>query len=116
MEELQIAINENLKYQKKIKRKNYTKPELFNIINDYISKNGLICYGGMAINMSLPKDKKFYRDNDVPDYDFFSNNAIPDIIELTDIIAKKYHDIEVKSALNAGTYKIFVNFAFSYSV
>ena len=50
MEELQIAINENLQFQKKIKRKTYTKPELFNIINDYISKHELICYGGMAIN------------------------------------------------------------------
>jgi len=74
-----------------------------------MKRKELIGYGGMAINMSLPKDKKFYRDNDVPDYDFFSNKAIPDIIELSDIIAKTYPDIEVKSALNAGTYKIFVN-------
>jgi hypothetical protein len=33
MEELQIAINENLKYQKQMKRDNYTKPELFNAPN-----------------------------------------------------------------------------------
>ena len=106
---LESALFENQKIQKERKKKLYTKPELFKMVEEFMKRKELIGYGGMAINMSLPKDKKFYRDNDVPDYDFFSNNAIPDIIELTDIIAKKYHDIEVKSALNAGTYKIFVN-------
>lgn len=111
MEELQIAINENLKYQKKIKRKNYTKPELFNIINDYISRNQLICYGGMAINNIIPeKSERFYDEIDIPDYDCFSKNAIRDAKSLSQIIRTKYENVEVKSAMFKGTYKIFVNF------
>jgi len=111
MEELQIAINENLKYQKKIKRKNYTKPELFNIINHYISHNKLICYGGMAINNIIPeRSERFYDEIDIPDYDCFSKNAIKDAKELSQIIRKNYENVEVKSAMFKGTYKIFVNF------
>ena len=111
MEELQIAINENLKYQKQIKRNNYTKPELFNIINDYISKNQLICYGGMAINNIIPeKTERFYDEIDIPDYDCFSPNAIKDAKLLSQILITKYENIEVKSAMFKGTYKIFINF------
>jgi len=105
---LESALFENQKIQKDRKRKLYTKPILFKTVEEFMKRKELIGYGGMAINMSLPKDKKFYRDNDVPDYDFFSNKAIPDIIELSDILAKT-NDVEVKSALNPGTYKIFVN-------
>jgi hypothetical protein len=111
MEELQIAINENLKYQKKIKRKNYTKPELFNIINEYISKNELICYGGMAINNIIPeKSERFYDEIDIPDYDCFSKNALNDAKKLSQSISKNYENVEVKSAMFKGTYKIFINF------
>jgi hypothetical protein len=106
---LESALFENQKIQKERKKKLYTKPELFKIVEEFMKRKELIGYGGMAINMTLPKDKQFYRDNDVPDYDFFSNNAIPDIIELSNIISKKYDVIEVKSALNDGTYKLFVN-------
>jgi hypothetical protein len=111
MEELQNAINENLKYQKQIKRKNYTKPELFNIINDYISKNKLICYGGMAINNIIPESsERFYDEIDIPDYDCFTPNAIKDAKILSQLLRTNYENIEVKSAMFKGTYKIFVNF------
>ena len=111
MEELQNAINENLKYQKQIKRKNYTKPELFNIINDYISKNELICYGGMAINNIIPESsERFYDEVDIPDYDCFTPNAIKDAKLLSQLLRTNYENVEVKSAMFKGTYKIFVNF------
>jgi hypothetical protein len=111
MEELQIAINENLKYQKQIKRKNYTKPELFNIINDYISTHELICYGGMAINNIIPESsERFYDDVDIPDYDCFTPNAIKDAKTLSQLLRTKYENVEVKSAMFKGTYKVFVNF------
>lgn len=111
MEELQFAINENLKYQKKIKRKNYTKPELFNIIDDFISKYKLICYGGMAINNIIPeRSERFYDEVDIPDYDCFTTNAISHAKKLSQIISNNYENVEVKSATFKGTYKIFVNF------
>ena len=107
--ELDTALIENQRIQKEQKKKLYTKPALFRTVDEYMIRKQLIGYGGMAINMTLPKDKKFYADNDVPDYDFFSTKAIPDIIELSDILGKTYDDVEVKTALVAGTYKIFVN-------
>jgi hypothetical protein len=111
MEELQIAINENLQFQKKIKRKTYTKPELFNIINDYISKNELICYGGMAINNIIPKkSERFYDEIDIPDYDCFTKDGITHAKKLSQLLRNDYENIEVKSAIFKGTYKIFVNF------
>ena len=111
MEELQIAINENLKHQKKIKRKNYTKPELFNIINEYISTHKLICYGGMAINNIIPNNtERFYDEIDIPDYDCFTTDAINDAKKLSQLISNNYENVEVKSAMFKGTYKIFVNF------
>jgi hypothetical protein len=111
MEELQIAINENLQFQKKIKRKTYTKPELFNIINDYISKHELICYGGMAINNIIPKkSERFYDEIDIPDYDCFTKDGIKHAKKLSQLLRNDYENIEVKSAIFKGTYKIFVNF------
>uniref|UniRef100_A0A6C0ES38 Poly(A) polymerase catalytic subunit domain-containing protein n=1 Tax=viral metagenome TaxID=1070528 RepID=A0A6C0ES38_9ZZZZ len=107
MEELQTAITENLKYQKKIKRHKYTKPILFNIIDHFISSNQLICYGGIAINTIIPKER-FYDEVDIPDYDCFTKNAIKDAKELA-IQLSKYETVEVKAAMFKGTYKIFVN-------
>ncbi len=106
------AIKINEKYQKKNKLKKYTKPELFYNIEKFMLSKKLIGYGGMAINILLPKEKQFYEYIDVPDYDFFSPNAKKDAVELSIILSKTYNEIEVevKSAMNEGTFKIFVNF------
>ena len=77
---LEAALFENQKIQKERKKKLHTKPELFKMVEDFMKRKELIGYGGMAINMSLPKDKKFYRDKEVHEYDFFSNKAIPHLI------------------------------------
>lgn len=104
------AIKINEKYQKKNKLKKFTKPDLFYNIEKYLIFKKLIGYGGMAINILLPRDKQFYEYDDVPDYDFFSPNAKRDAIELSKILSNNYDEIEVKSAVNEGTFKIFVNF------
>ncbi len=106
------AIKLNEKYQKKNKLKKYTKPEIFYNIERFFLSKKLIGYGGMAINVLLPTEKQFYEYIDVPDYDFFSPNAKKDAIELSLILSKTYKDIEieVKSGMNEGTFKIFVNF------
>lgn len=82
------------------------------IVEQFISKKHLICYGGTAINAILPKEVQFYnREMEVPDYDFFSANALNDAIELSDIFyAKGYLNVETKAAVHHGTYKVFVNF------
>lgn len=110
MEQLENALIINEKYQKQFRKQRRTKPELFVMIETFMIRKKLIGYGGMAINSLLPKDKQFYDEDDVPDYDLFSPNAISDSIELANTISHQFTDIEVKSGLNEGTYKIFVNF------
>jgi hypothetical protein len=107
--DLEEALVENLKQQKQLRKQRYTRPELFIMIEDFMIKNKLIGYGGMAINALLPADKQFYSDIDVPDYDFFSPTAEKHAIELSNYIYKLNQEVEVKSALFEGTYKIFVN-------
>ena len=107
---IQTAIKKNIQYQKKYKKKKYTKPLLFHVIEDFIAKHGLICYGGMAINAFLPNEKQFYDKTDIPDYDCFSPDSVEHAIELANILSAKMENVEVKSAMFPGTLKIFVNF------
>ena len=64
------------------------------------------------MNNILPKSDQFYdKDIELPDYDFYSVNAKEDAIELADIYySKGYVEIEAKSAVHPGTYKVYVNF------
>ena len=109
--DIKDAIKYNLKYQKKNRKNKYTKPDYFILIEEFIEKKELICYGGTAINNYLPKDKKFYEDDDIPDYDCYSVNSLNDAVELANILTQNnIENIEVKSAMFKGTYKIFINF------
>ena len=112
MEQLEKAIRINQVEQQKQKKKNYTKPIVFAQIEQFIRDKGLIGYGGTAINHALPKEFHFYQSSDIPDYDFFSTNAIQDIRELADRLSKSdsFTNIEVKPAIFQGTYKLFVNY------
>lgn len=85
---------------------------MIRIVEDFLARKKLICYGGTAINNILPKYAQFYdRDYEIPDYDFFSANALDDAKELADIFFKEgYLDVEAKSGVHEGTYKVFVNF------
>lgn len=109
IEILENALRDNLKQQKQLRKQKYTRPELFIVIEEFMIQHKLIGYGGMAINSLLPIDKQFYSDIDVPDYDFFSPTAEKHAIELSQRIHKLKQDVEIKSALFEGTYKIFVN-------
>jgi len=107
---IESAIQQNLKYKKIHRKKTYTKPLLFILIEKFIATNGLICYGGMAINSYLPYDKQFYDNTDIPDYDCFSVNSIKYSVELANLLAKHMENVEVKSGIFPGTIKIYVNF------
>ena len=86
--------------------------KIIEILENFLKKKSLICYGGTAINNILPKSSQFYnKDLEIPDYDFFSPNALDDAIELADIYFKAgYEDVEAKSGVHHGTYKVYVNF------
>jgi hypothetical protein len=82
------------------------------IVEDFIVHKKLVCYGGTAINNILPKYAQFYnKDIEIPDYDFYSANALDDAKELADIYyAAGYKDVEAKAGVHMGTFKVFVNF------
>ena len=86
--------------------------KIIDIVEEFIKKKKLVCYGGTAINNILPEEDQFYdKDIEVPDYDFFSMNALDDAKELADIYYKKgFLDVEAKSGQHHGTYKVFVNY------
>jgi len=113
--ELAILRNQVDEAQEKIARRIVNTPEIkemFKIVEDFIKKKNLVCYGGISINALLPNEEKIYnQDIDLPDYDFFSPNALIDAKELADIYFKHgYTEVEARSGQHMGTYKVFVNF------
>ena len=82
------------------------------IVENFIRKNQLICYGGTAINNILPKQDQFYnKDVEIPDYDFYSWDALNNAKDLVDIYIKEgFVEVEAKSGQHHGTYKVYVNF------
>ena len=85
---------------------------IIQIVEDFIKRKNLICYGGTAINNILPSEDQFYnKEAEIPDYDFFTINALEDAKELADIYYKHgFTDVEAKSGQHHGTYKVFVNY------
>lgn len=101
--------------EEKVGKKILNSPDvkkMITIVENFLRKKKCICYGGTAINNLLPVEDQFYnKDIEIPDYDFFSPNAIEDAKELADIYHKEgYQDVEAKAGQHFGTYKVFVNF------
>jgi hypothetical protein len=96
-------------------RKTANSPEIkriIGIVENFLRKKQLVCYGGTAINNELPKQDQFYNTNiEIPDYDFYSSNALKDSKELVDLyVDNGFQEVEGKSGQHHGTYKVFVNF------
>ena len=90
-------------------------PQLIKIVKilvKFLQNKQLLCYGGTAINNILPKEDQFYNyDKEIPDFDFYSPNALNDAIELSNIYFKEgFEEVEAKAGVHKGTYKVFVNF------
>ena len=105
-----VDLNEDIKGRRVVG--NSDVKEILKIVEQFIINKKLICYGGTAINNILPKSVQFYnKDVEIPDYDFFSPNAMDDSKELADIYYNSgYIDVEAKAGMHYGTYKVFVNF------
>lgn len=86
--------------------------QMIDILEDFLKKRKCVCYGGTAINNLLPEKAQFYdRDFDMADYDFYSNQPIEDAKELADMYyLAGFREVEAKSGVHEGTYKVFVNF------
>ena len=86
--------------------------QIIKIVENFIKKKNLLCYGGTAINNILPKEDQFYdKDVEIPDYDFFTTNALEDAKELSNLYFKEgFTDVEAKSGQHHGTFKVYVNY------
>ena len=109
---LQTAINDAAKKTGKEKVDMVNNTTIISIIENFLQNNNVICYGGTAINNILPKKDQFYnKDYDLPDYDFFAPNALDLAKKLADVYYKKgFTNVEAKSGVHAGTYKVFVDY------
>lgn len=101
--------------EKKRGKEMTSNPEIIKIINiveKFIKRNKLICYGGTAINNILPKEDQFYNNSiELPDYDFFSPTPLKHAKELADIYYDKgFIEVEAKSGVHSGTFKVYVNY------
>ena len=86
--------------------------DIIAILENFIKKNKLVCYGGTAINNILPEMAQFYdKKTEIPDYDFYSPNALEHAKDLADEFYENgFSEVEAKSGMHHGTYKVFVNF------
>jgi len=86
--------------------------KIIEIVENFIRKKKVICYGGTAINNLLPIEDQFYnKEVEFPDYDFYSSKALNDSKELADIYYKNgFLNVEAKAGQHFGTYKVYVNF------
>jgi len=109
---LRAAVDESEKVVGKKMANSEDVKRMIVILENFLIKKKLVCYGGTAINNILPKYAQFYnRDVEIPDYDFFSDNALEDAKELADIYYKAgYVEVEAKSGMHVGTFKVYVNF------
>lgn len=109
---LRHAVDESEHLVKKTVANSEEVERMIAILESFLRRKKLICYGGTAINNILPKDAQFYdRDVEVPDYDFYSARPMEDAKELADIYYKEgYAEVEAKYGMHYGTFKVFVNF------
>jgi hypothetical protein len=107
--EIEKVIDEKQGLTKKILFEKYIA--MYNVTKEYIQEKNLILYGGLALNMILPKSKRFYDEYELPDYDFFSFDSKTHAKELADKYHKLgYNYIEVKPGIHYETYKVYVDF------
>jgi len=109
---LRNVVDESEKLQGEKIANNDIIKSIIKILEDFLVRKRLVCYGGTAINNILPKFAQFYNhETEVPDYDFYSPNPIQDAKELADIYFQAgYLEVEAKAGVHFGTYKVFVNF------
>lgn len=86
--------------------------KMIEIVETFIKKKNLICYGGVAIDALLPEEDKIYdKDVELSDYDFYTPNALEDAKELADMFAQNgYTEVEAKAGAHFGTFKVYCNY------
>jgi hypothetical protein len=87
-----------------------------NIMHDvkmFIKNKRRIVYGGFAQNELIrakdPKDA-FYKELNRADVEFYSPEPVQDVIELTELLHKKYKNVSGAQAVHENTYKVYAEF------
>ena len=94
---------------KKLKEEMDNNKKIFEVVEKFIKTKKLILYGGYALNLILPDNKKIYRDYTQADFDCYSYSAKKDAIQLAKKLKKlKYKLIKVKLAKHENTFKLYV--------
>jgi hypothetical protein len=90
------------------KRRRHRLLPVLDVVRSAVLKGRAVLYGGMAMNLYLPKKARFYDpDIHVPDYDVFVTNAKSFTVRLADRMKRLgYEHVEVRCALHPGTYKL----------
>lgn len=94
---------------KKLKNEMQNNKKIFEVVEKFIKTKKLILYGGYALNLILPDNKKIYRNYTQADFDCYSYSAKKDAIQLAKKLKKlKYKLIKVKLAKHENTFKLYV--------
>jgi hypothetical protein len=103
--------NANILTGKKLTQSDEVK-NIILILEKFLRTNKILCYGGTAVNNILPEQHRFYNRNiEIPDYDFFSPNALELAKKLANIYYNEgYNEVEAKAGVHSGTFKVYVNF------
>jgi len=76
------------------------------VVEAFLKKHPVLCYGGTAINNLLPKKDQFYDPKvEVPDYDFFSKTPQAHAVIIANQLKKHgIKEVEVKPGMHLGTF------------
>jgi len=109
---LRSAVDEIEEKQSEKVAKSPMVNEIIGILEKFLVRKKCICYGGTAINNILPNEGQFYnKDVEIPDYDFYSKNALEEVKELANIYHRLgFEEVEAKAGVHFGTFKLYVNF------
>jgi len=82
------------------------------VVEAFLKKHPVLCYGGTAINNLLPKKDQFYDPKvEVPDYDFFSKTPQAHAVIIANQLKKHgIKEVEVKPGMHLGTFKVFADY------
>lgn len=82
------------------------------VVEEFLKKHPVLCYGGTAINNLLPKKDRFYDPKvEVPDYDFFSKTPQAHSVVIANQLKEHgIKEVEVKPGMHLGTFKVFADY------
>jgi len=102
IEDMYIEFEKN----SKIVKKEYLNSVL-DITKQYLIKENVVIYGGLAMNMYLDDKSKIYTDDDIPDFDGYISNAQKIALKFAKQLKQNgYNYVLLKKAIHDNTFKL----------